>query len=51
MIHSATKYLDGQGRVLGGAVLGRRELMMDGVLGFLRTAGPDACRRSTRGCC
>ncbi len=39
VIHSATKYLDGQGRVLGGAVLGRRELM-EGVFGFLRTAGP-----------
>ena len=40
VIHSATKYLDGQGRVLGGAVLGRRELIMNGVFGFLRTAGP-----------
>ncbi len=41
VIHSATKYLDGQGRVLGGAVLGNRELMMEGgVYGFLRTAGP-----------
>ncbi len=40
VIHSATKYLDGQGRVLGGAVLGRRELVLDGVFGFLRTAGP-----------
>jgi O-succinylhomoserine sulfhydrylase len=40
VIHSATKYLDGQGRVLGGAVLGRRELIMDGVFGFLRTGGP-----------
>jgi O-succinylhomoserine sulfhydrylase len=39
VIHSATKYLDGQGRVLGGAVLGSRELM-DGVFTFLRTAGP-----------
>ena len=39
VIHSATKYLDGQGRVLGGAVCGRRELM-DEVLKFLRTAGP-----------
>lgn len=28
VIHSATKYLDGQGRVLGGAVLGARELIM-----------------------
>lgn len=40
VIHSATKYLDGQGRVLGGAVLGKRELIMDAIYGFLRTAGP-----------
>jgi O-succinylhomoserine sulfhydrylase len=40
VIHSATKYLDGQGRVLGGAVLGKREVVYEGVLGFLRTAGP-----------
>jgi O-succinylhomoserine sulfhydrylase len=40
VIHSATKFLDGQGRVLGGAVLGRRELIMGEVYGFLRTAGP-----------
>jgi O-succinylhomoserine sulfhydrylase len=40
VIHSATKYLDGQGRVLGGAVLGSRALVMDGVFAFLRTAGP-----------
>ena len=40
IIHSATKYLDGQGRVLGGAVLGRRDVVYEGVLGFLRTAGP-----------
>ncbi|MBK9325367.1 MAG: O-succinylhomoserine sulfhydrylase [Hydrogenophilales bacterium] len=39
VIHSATKYLDGQGRVLGGAVLGARDLM-EGVYTFLRTAGP-----------
>lgn len=39
VIHSATKYLDGQGRVLGGAVLGSQALM-DGVYTFLRTAGP-----------
>ena len=39
VVHSATKYLDGQGRVLGGAVLGRQELM-EPVFGFLRTAGP-----------
>lgn len=39
VIHSATKYLDGQGRVLGGAVLGKKDLM-EGVYTFLRTAGP-----------
>jgi O-succinylhomoserine sulfhydrylase len=40
VIHSATKYLEGQGRVLGGAVLGKRDLVMGGVFSFLRTAGP-----------
>src|SRR6185503_8195805 len=40
VIHSATKYIDGQGRVLGGAVLGKRDVIYEGVLGFLRTAGP-----------
>ena len=40
VIHSATKFLDGQGRVLGGAVLGKRDVVYEGVLGFLRTAGP-----------
>ena len=39
VIHSATKYIDGQGRVLGGAVLGSKK-MMEPVYGFLRTAGP-----------
>ncbi|TCJ18549.1 O-succinylhomoserine sulfhydrylase [Parasulfuritortus cantonensis] len=39
VIHSATKYLDGQGRVLGGAVLGGKDLL-EGVYTFLRTAGP-----------
>lgn len=39
IIHSATKYLDGQGRVLGGAVVGPKEVM-DEVFRFLRTAGP-----------
>ena len=39
IIHSATKYLDGQGRVLGGAVLGKKALL-EGVYTFLRTAGP-----------
>lgn len=39
VIHSATKYIDGQGRVLGGAVLGSKK-NMESVYGFLRTAGP-----------
>jgi O-succinylhomoserine sulfhydrylase len=38
IIHSATKYIDGQGRCLGGAVLGSKELM-EPVYGFLRSAG------------
>jgi O-succinylhomoserine sulfhydrylase len=40
VIHSATKYLDGQGRVLGGAVLGRRALIQEPLTAFLRNAGP-----------
>ena len=40
VIHSATKYLDGQGRCIGGAVVGDDELVGKGVYGFLRTAGP-----------
>jgi O-succinylhomoserine sulfhydrylase len=40
VIHSATKYLDGQGRVLGGAVLGSRRLIREQVLPVLRTTGP-----------
>jgi O-succinylhomoserine sulfhydrylase len=39
VIHSATKYLDGQGRVLGGAVCGPNALVEE-VFKFLRTAGP-----------
>jgi O-succinylhomoserine sulfhydrylase len=40
VIHSATKHLDGQGRVLGGAVLGPAKLVNELLLPFLRTAGP-----------
>ncbi len=40
VIHSATKYIDGQGRCIGGAVLGSDELLAEDVVGFLRTAGP-----------
>ncbi|HTJ96788.1 MAG TPA: O-succinylhomoserine sulfhydrylase [Rhodocyclaceae bacterium] len=39
VIHSATKYLDGQGRVLGGAVCGSKALIEE-VLKFIRSAGP-----------
>ena len=40
VIHSATKYLDGQGRCIGGAVVGNAELVGKEVYGFMRTAGP-----------
>ncbi len=39
IMHSATKYIDGQGRGLGGVVAGRKA-EMEAVVGFLRTAGP-----------
>ena len=39
VVHSATKYLDGQGRCVGGAVVGSKE-HMDQVVVFLRTCGP-----------
>jgi O-succinylhomoserine sulfhydrylase len=40
VIHSATKYLDGQGRAVGGAVVGNKDDVGDKVFSFLRTAGP-----------
>lgn len=40
VIHSATKYIDGQGRCVGGAVVGSEALLGEAVFGFLRTAGP-----------
>ncbi len=40
VIHSATKYIDGQGRVMGGAVAGARSLVGEPMTAFLRTAGP-----------
>ncbi len=40
IVHSATKYLDGQGRVLGGAVLGRKDVIHAPMISFLRSAGP-----------
>ncbi len=40
VIHSATKYLDGQGRAVGGAVVGDSKRVGEDVFGVLRTAGP-----------
>lgn len=40
VVHSATKYLDGQGRAIGGAVIGDSERVGKEVFGVLRTAGP-----------
>jgi O-succinylhomoserine sulfhydrylase len=40
VIHSATKFLDGQGRGIGGAVVGSEALVDEHVRGFMRTAGP-----------
>jgi len=40
VVHSATKYIDGQGRVMGGAVVGSKALVGDPMTMFLRTAGP-----------
>ena len=40
VVHSATKYLDGQGRCVGGALVGSKALMDGEVMGFLRTCGP-----------
>ncbi|MCQ4438140.1 PLP-dependent transferase, partial [Clostridioides difficile] len=40
VMHSATKFLDGQGRVLGGALGGSKEFIMGKVFPFVRSAGP-----------
>ncbi len=40
VVHSVTKYLDGQGRCIGGAIVGSEALVGGEVYGFLRTAGP-----------
>ncbi len=40
VIHSATKYLDGQGRCVGGAIVGGHELLEKSIYPFLRTGGP-----------
>jgi O-succinylhomoserine sulfhydrylase len=40
VVHSATKYLEGQGRVLAGALAGRAEMITGPLFSFVRTAGP-----------
>jgi O-succinylhomoserine sulfhydrylase len=40
VVHSATKFLDGQGRVLGGALVGSKQFLMEKVFPFVRSAGP-----------
>jgi len=40
IVHSATKYLDGQGRIVGGAVVGSQELVGEELFGVIRTTGP-----------
>ena len=40
VIHSATKYLDGQGRCVGGAIVGNDQLLEKEIYPFLRTGGP-----------
>ena len=40
VVHSATKYIDGQGRVMGGAIAGSKKLVGEPLTAYLRTAGP-----------
>jgi O-succinylhomoserine sulfhydrylase len=40
VVHSATKYIDGQGRTLGGAILGSREFIIDKLQPIIRNVGP-----------
>mgnify|MGYP006089559839 FL=1 len=40
VMHSATKFIDGQGRCVGGAIVGDEDFVGDKVFSFMRTAGP-----------
>ncbi len=40
VVHSATKYLDGQGRIVGGAIVGPRQLVAEEIFAVIRTTGP-----------
>ena len=50
VVYSLTKHMDGQGRVLGGAVLGRQKWIEDTLQPFTATPAR-RCRHSTPGCC
>ena len=40
IVHSATKYLDGQGRIVGGAIVGPNPLVNEDIFGVIRSTGP-----------
>ena len=39
VVHSATKYIDGQGRCMGGAIVGKKSVIGDGIFAVLRSGG------------
>ena len=49
VVYSATKHIDGQGRSLGGAVLGSAKFIDESLAPFLRHTGPALLARSMRG--
>ena len=51
VVYSATKHIDGQGRVLGGAILGADRADDRGLQGHACATPARRCRRSTPGCC
>ena len=51
VVYSGTKHIDGQGRVLGGAILGDKEYIDGPVQKLMRHTGPAISPLSTRGCC
>ena len=51
VMHAGTKYLDGQGRVMAGALAGSAKLMTDVFAPVMRTAGMACSHRSTPGSC
>ncbi|MEE9309806.1 MAG: O-succinylhomoserine sulfhydrylase [Cocleimonas sp.] len=39
VVHSATKYIDGQGRCMGGAIVGKKSVVGEGIFAVLRSGG------------